>query len=558
MKYSETAITYDLTDIQLKPVKEKTAILPLASPKSESVEMVPMDLPDDLGEILPHNHKWVAAIVTGEPPDDKTYPSRSEFVFAGTIWMLGNGVEPGYVLAILLDPNMGISAHVLDQPSPLVYAQRQVKQALAVVQSHGSEWPVADDKNMPVKGHPENVRHALARLGVRVQRNTFTGVDEVEGRDLERRDLIDVAEILCSVFVRELQFIAPVASIKRELITLAHEHRHHPVIDYLDSLDWDGTERLDKWLIDYAGAADTELNRAFGRKLLIAGVRRIRTPGAKFDTMLVLEGKQGAGKSQLAARLAVRSEWFCDSLDLNSDDKTKAEILQRAWVVECQELDGMNKSTSQKLKRFISSPSDTYRKAYARDAAEYRRHCIIIGTTNEDTYLRDLTGNRRFWPVQVGKIDLDGFSGVVDQLWAEACLREADGELITLPQHLREEAKTAQSDRMMADPYRDVLEGLFSDQTGKVSVETIKLALGIETSRMTSYDARRIEAVMSSLGWVLGSYRLLDRHRVQRVPRKGFARGVGDEAKQEFVWSKLPNGEFTVVPMSDDAPEPPF
>ncbi len=558
MKFSATAITYGISDFRVKPVKEKTTTLPVVTPESETVELVPMELPQDLGEVLPHNHKWVAAIVTGEPPDDKTYPSRSEFVFAGTIWMLGNGVEPGYVLAILLDPNMGISAHVRDQPSPMACARRQVRQALTVIQSHGSEWPVVDDRNMPVKHHPENVRHALARSGVRAQRNSFTGVDEIEGRDLEGRDLTDVAEILCSVFARELQFHASVASIKRELITLAHEHRHHPVIDYLDGLDWDGTKRLDRWLVDYAGAADTELNRAFARKVLIAGVRRIRKPGVKFDTMLVLEGKQGAGKSQLAARLAVRPEWFCDSLDLNSDDKTKAEILQRAWIVECQELDGMNKSTSQKLKRFMSSPSDTFRKAYARDAGEYRRHCIIVGTTNEDTYLRDLTGNRRFWPVQAGDIDLEGFSAIVDQLWAEASMREAEGEAITLPEHLWKDAETAQTDRMMEDPYRSVLEDLFANKRGKVYIEVVKLALGIETRQMTSYDARRIEAIMASLGWTYGTYRLMDRHRAGRAPRKGYASGAGDEAKQEFIWLRLPNGEYGVVPMSPGETEPPF
>lgn len=558
MRFSTTATTYGIDDFGLKAVKEETAALPATVVNREGPELAPMTLPEDLGEILPRNHKWVAAIVTGDPPPDKTYSSRSEFVFAGAIWMLGNGVEPGYVLSILLDPDMGISAHVRDQPSPLACAKRQVSQAQAVVQSQLSEWPVADKSNEPIKHHPENIRHALSKLGVRAQRNSFTEVDDVEGRDLEGRDLSDISAILCSTFARELQFMASADSIKRELITLAHENRHHPVIDYLDGLAWDGTERLDRWLIDYGGAADTELNRAFARKVLIAGVRRIRKPGVKFDTMLVLEGKQGAGKSQLAARLAVRQEWFCDSLDLNSDDKTKAEILQRAWVVECQELDGMNKSTSQKLKRFISSPSDTYRKAYAHSAGEYRRHCIIIGTTNEDTYLRDLTGNRRFWPVQVGYIDLAGFAKIVDQLWAEASLREAEGEALTLPKRLWDDAKTAQTGRMMEDPYRDVLEGLFANQSGKVSVEVVKLALGIQTSRMTSFDARRIQSIMESLGWTYGSYRLVDLHQVERKPRKGYSRGNGEENSQEFVWSRLPNGEYAVAPFSSSDGKPPF
>ena len=164
-------------------------------------------------------------------------------------------------------------------------------------------------------------------------------------------------------------------------IAVAHDQAYHPVIDYLDGLAWDGTPRIDTWLRDYCGAEDTELNRAFGAKLLIAGVRRIKQPGVKFDTMLVLEGPQGAGKSGLAERLAVRKEWFCGNLDLKSDDKTKAELLARAWIVECQELDGMNHTTSQSLKKFLSTDTDNYRKAYGHDARGYRRHCIIIGTT---------------------------------------------------------------------------------------------------------------------------------------------------------------------------------
>ncbi|NHX27951.1 virulence protein E, partial [Escherichia coli] len=189
----------------------------------------------------------------------------------------------------------------------------------------------------------------------------------------------------------------------------------------------DGTPRIDKWLASYCGAEDNELHAEFGSKLLIAGVRRIKKPGVKFDTMLVLEGAQGAGKSQIAQRLAIRDEWFCGSLDLKSDDKTKAEMMSRAWVVECQELDGMNKTTSQSLKKFLSTAVDVFRPAYARTALEFRRHCIILGTTNELAYLRDLTGNRRIWPVTVGKIDLEQFSSDVDQLWAEAVVREEAG-----------------------------------------------------------------------------------------------------------------------------------
>lgn len=560
MKFATTAITYDLSDFELKPAKNQTS-LSFEAQKATTpadIELVPLMLPDDLRGVLPANPKWVEAIVTGKPPEGKSYNSRSELVFAATIWMLSNKVEAGYVLSILLDPDMAISAHVLEQPNPLAYARRQVLKVQAIILSRTGHWPAVDQNGKPVESHPENIRRALAHLGVRAQRNTFVQSDEIEGQELSDRDLNDVAEILCSTFRRDLQFKASPASIRRELITIAYENRYHPVIEYLDGLVWDEVERVDRWLIDYAGAKDTELNRAFARKLLIAGVRRIKQPGVKFDNMLVLEGEQGAGKSRLAAKLAVRPEWFCDSLDLQSDDKTKAEILQRAWIVECQELDGMNKATSQKLKKFLSSPSDTYRKAYGRDAREYPRHCIIIGTTNEDTYLRDLTGNRRFWPVQNGDIDLNGFARIVDQLWAEAAVYEAEGESLILPPHLWAEASKAQERRMMEDPFKDILESTFADKKGRVSMETVKALLGLDTSRMTPYDSRRIKSIMAGIGWDYGSYRMFDLAGSERKNRKGFATGSGDETKTEYFWCRMPNGEYAISVLAEDDRESPF
>jgi len=292
---------------------------------------------------------------------------------------------------------------------------------------------------------------------------------------------------------------------------------------------------------------------------LIAGVRRIRQPGVKFDTMLVLEGAQGAGKSQVAQRLAIRDEWFCGSLDLKSDDKTKAEMLTRAWIVECQELDGMNKTTSQSLKKFLSTAVDMFRPAYARNASEFRRHCIILGTTNELAYLRDLTGNRRIWPVTVGTIDLERFSADVNQLWAEAVVREAAGESITLSPPLWDAAKKVQGRRMIEDAYEDVLEDNFGEIKGRVSMDSVKLLLGLDTARMSPVDKRRINAVMAKLGWAYGTHRLYDLGRREKAQRKGFARGNTDERKVEYIARRI-DGGIVVIDRLDAQrhEEPPF
>jgi len=560
MDLSKPPRTYSVADFRVKLPKE--AAKPAGNSSALTapvVEIEPLPLPEHLYEVLPPEPEWVEAIMTGNNPPGKIYASRSELVYAAVIWMLGKGMQPGQVLSIIVSPEVGISAHVLENPSPLAYAHRQVVRAMAAIELRTGGWPIRDDDGRPIKHFPQNIRYALTVLGVDAQRNMFTQTDEFRGYGLDGRDLTDIVEILSSAFLRDLDFIAGPAYIKRELLAIAHEQKYHPVEDYLDGLVWDGTPRIDKWLAAYCGAEDNELNAEFGSKLLIAGVRRIKQPGVKFDTMLVLEGAQGAGKSQIAQRLAIRDEWFCGSLDLKSDDKTKAEMMIRAWIVECQELDGMNKTTSQSLKKFLSTAVDMFRPAYARTASEFRRHCIILGTTNERTYLRDLTGNRRIWPVTVGKIDLARFSSDVNQLWAEAVMREEAGESITLSSHLWAAALRVQGKRMVEDAIAEVLEDAFAEKTGRVSMDSVKLLVDLETARMTPLDAQRIKAVMSGLGWDYGTHRLHDLGKLEKAQRKGFARGNAGERKTEYIAQRVDGGMVVIVPLEtryDD--EPPF
>ncbi|MGY6570566.1 MAG: VapE domain-containing protein [Salinarimonas sp.] len=530
-------------DFKLRISKE--AAHPALSRGTATVDVAalePLPLPDDLGEVVPLDEVWAEVIVSGKNPPTKVYPSRSELVFAATLWLLGKNVAPGHVVSILTNADLGISAHVRENPNPLRYARRQVARAMETIDLRGRGWPKLDQYARPVANAPENVRFALAMLDVDARRNMFTHADEVTGLGLEGRDISDICDILCSIFDRKLDFRANVTVIRRELITVAYERAYHPVIDYLDGLIWDGVPRLDTWLSDYCEVDDTELNREFGARFLIGGVRRIKQPGVKFDTMLVLEGRQGVGKSLLAARLAVRAEWFCGNLNLNADAKTKAELVSRAWIVECQELDGARKATLDAIKAFLATPIDTYRPAYAHTAGSFPRHCVIVGTTNEDAYLRDPTGNRRYWPVKVGSIDIESFSRDVHQLWAEAVVREQAGEPITLPQHLWHVADELQVSRMVEDPIGIVLEGAFGERTGRVSMESVKLLLGYEAGRMSASEFQRIIGAMTALGWEYGTHRLHDLGRTGRSARKGFARVGADEQRTEWVAKRVEGG----------------
>src|SRR5262249_51834888 len=215
--------------------------------------------------------------------------------------------------------------------------------------------------------------------------------------------------------------------------------------------------RLDDWLIKHCGATDTALNRAIGRKMLIAAVRRVRQPGCKFDYIVVLESEdQGVGKSSVLKILA-GEENFSDAEIIGLDKREQQESVQGVWIYEMAELDGLHKSDVTKVKLFASKTVDSARPAYGRSRVDRPRRGIFVATTNEDTYLRDTTGNRRFWPVKVGKIDLAAVEADRDQLWAEACQLEAQGEQLIIPETLWPQAELEQQARMEPDPWEDAI-----------------------------------------------------------------------------------------------------
>jgi predicted P-loop ATPase len=194
--------------------------------------------------------------------------------------------------------------------------------------------------------------------------------------------------------------------------------------------------RVDRWLITYAKADDTPLNRAIGRKVLIAAVRRARQPGFKFDYILVLEGEQGIGKSTLVLILA-GEDFYSDKAIIGCDAREQQESVQGVWIYEVAQLQGLTKVEMSWMKTFLSRTHDKARPAFGRTVVDRPRRLIFIGTTNEDTYLRDATGNRRWWPVKLyGRIDLTGLQRDRDQLWAEAAAAEASGEGLVIPEGL--------------------------------------------------------------------------------------------------------------------------
>ena len=234
------------------------------------------------------------------------------------------------------------------------------------------------------------------------------------------------------------------------------DRSYHPIRDYFASLpEWDGIPRVDTLLIDYLGAEDNAYIRAVSRKTLCAAYMRVHSPGIKFDYMPVLNGPQGIGKSTFIANLGM--EWFSDSVSLSDmSDKTAAEKLQGFWIIEISELAGMRKADLDKVKAFVSRVDDKYRASFGRRVTPHPRQCVFFGTTNsENGYLRDVTGNRRFWNVKVtgeGKHKpWEMTPEIVRQIWAEAAILARADEKLYLPPELESYAQKEQRGAMEQD-----------------------------------------------------------------------------------------------------------
>ena len=249
--------------------------------------------------------------------------------------------------------------------------------------------------------------------------------------------------------------------LREAMIKVAVERSSHPVKEYLRGLaKWDGEKRVDKLLVRYLGAEDNVYTREVTRKTLVASIGRIYSPGIKFDTTLVLVGKQGIGKSTIFAKLG--GKFFSDSLSISDmKDKTAAEKLQGYWIVEMGELAGIRKVDEDTLKSFLTRGDDKFRASYGYTVEDHPRQSVIVGTTNQETgFLRDITGGRRFWPVHVDGNTKDKPWDMedVDQIWAEAVHYYEEGESLILSREAESYASLAQIDALESDEREGVVK----------------------------------------------------------------------------------------------------
>lgn len=334
----------------------------------------------------------------------------------------------------------------------------------------------------------------------------------------------DRDDALVADWLQHQDIMVPMSVAGQAVEVVARDRIFHPVREYLDALTWDGTPRLEAWLLRYLGAEDNAYHRAVGPRWLISAVARIYLPGCKADCALILEGPQGIRKS--SALMALAAPWFTDRLsDLSSKDA--AMETRGVWIIEIAELDTMGRAEVSTVKAFMSRTQDRFRPPYGKRLVDLPRQCVFAGSVNpEGGYLKDPTGGRRFWPVVCSTIDLEALQRDRDQLWAEARDRFRRGEPWWLEsRELDALAAEEQAERYQGDAWDEPIQAYLENEVDwlengygerkpyrrprptplhDVSVaEVMERALGIEKARWTQADQNRVVRSLVSMGFKL-------------------------------------------------------
>jgi hypothetical protein len=363
-------------------------------------------------------------------------------------------------------------------------------------------WDKVDRKGIP-RPTRTNTRRALRALGIDCRYDSFHDRFIIAGESSgDGKDLKETALRLGEKILKAFRFGPGVRPTEEAIIQLAVRNAFDPVADYLNSLTWDGKPRFECWLITYLGAEDTELNREFGRLVLIAAVRRIRRPGTKFDPIVVLEGLMGTQKS-MAIETMAGAENFSDQTILGARDKEQQELLAGIWLYEIADLTNIRKTEVEHIKAFASRTCDRARPAYGHSRVDRPRRCILFATTNDDEYLK--AADRRFWPVRTTTIDIEALRRDRDQLWAEAVQREREGASIVLDHSLWNAARVEQEAREESDPWDDMLADVVGtvegDEERVSATDLLTLVLNIHVSKQRDLDFKRLGRCMRRLGW---------------------------------------------------------
>jgi predicted P-loop ATPase/5S rRNA maturation endonuclease (ribonuclease M5) len=318
------------------------------------------------------------------------------------------------------------------------------------------------------------------------------------------KDVDDEDITFCQGWLERFGLSPTYDATRKAILATASKHKFHPARDYFETLrgKWDGVKRLDTWLVDYVGAKPTRFAQLAGRKWMVAAVRRTYEPGVKFDSMLVLEGPQGEGKSTILAELARfgGESYFTDDFPEISRDTIMN--CMGTLIVEIAEMDGFSRADVTKIKSFITRQEDRIRLPYAATILKAKRQFVMAGTINPNNgYLRDPTGGRRFWPVWCDGVDVPGVKLAREQLWAEAVQLHLDGEAIYMKDGEVALAQAEQSDRYQEDVWADIIDSYIRGLR-EVTVIDILKHMEIPAERMDLLKEKRVSAHLEHRRWL--------------------------------------------------------
>ena len=423
---------------------------------------------------------------------------------------------------------------------PLVQLEDLHRMVRSVARYATTEGDFIRDKDGKIyPNNQQNIKIALEKMSSIVKYNVFAN-QHLISRDGGSDQYLDDPAItrLWLEGDEAFRFRPSYEFFQKVVIDMAvHKGKFHPVMDYLKSLKWDGVERIEDWLVNYGEAADSEYVRTVGKLVLLAAVRRVKQPGCLFQEMLVLESPQGKEKSTVLKSLCPNEDWFSDGLPLDADAQKTIEQTSGKWIVEVAELSGLKKSDIEHVKNFLSQTHDVARMAYDRMVTTRPRHFIMIGTTNSNQYLKDATGNRRFWPVRTPQFNVKKLSHDRDQLWAEAVQKEP-GASIRLPQHLWSVAEIQQERRRIDDPWESRIVQTIGDMRGRILTEDVWKIVGMfDVARRSQNDNIRIGDALRRLGFDRLNIRLGDKIK------HGYQRADSDLEKKQFIKIRINDGE---------------
>jgi putative DNA primase/helicase len=345
-----------------------------------------------------------------------------------------------------------------------------------------------------------NVHRVLSldsRWRGKLRYNAFTSQHMCGDLPMSDEGTTEIALWLAKVYRLDVSSTMVAEQVRYE----ATKHSFHPVREYLEGLVWDNRPRIGKLLPTYFGAESNDLVDILGQYWMISAIVRIMVPGEKVDTTLILVGDQGARKSSAIKTLAKRAEWFSDTpLDLSSKDLF--ESIQGVWLYELGELDAFKGRDWARIKSMLSSPVDKWRRPYGRNTVQVPRQVVFAGTTNQDEFLGDPTGARRFWPVRIGKILLEQLREDVDQLWAEALALWRREPRWWLDVELGKQLVAASAEFQISDPWEpSIMQWVSGRISGFTIADILESVIKKERRDWSNADQQRIAGILKRAGY---------------------------------------------------------